>query len=29
MRTGMELEHQQLVKDVNKCKLEKKRNTVS
>ena len=29
MRTGMELEHEQLVKGVNKCKLEKKRNTVS
>ena len=24
MRTGMELEHEQLVKGVNKCKLEKK-----
>ena len=24
MRTGMELEHQQLVKGVNKCELEKK-----
>ena len=29
MRTGMKLEHEQLVIDVNKCKLEKKRNTVS
>ena len=25
MRTGMELEHEQLVKGVNKCELEKKR----
>ena len=25
MRTGMELEHEQLVKSVNKCELEKKR----
>ena len=25
MRTRMELEHEQLVKDVNKCKLEKKK----
>ena len=24
MRTGMELEHEQLVKGVNKCELEKK-----
>ena len=24
MRTGTEVEHEQLVKDVNKCKLEKK-----
>ena len=24
MRTGMELEHEQLVKSVNKCELEKK-----
>ena len=24
MRTGMKLEHEQLVKGVNKCKLEKK-----
>ena len=29
MKTGMELEHEQLVKGVNKCKLEKKRNIVS
>ena len=30
MRTGTELEHEQLVKGVNKCKLEKKkRNAVS
>ena len=29
MRTGMELEHEQLVKGVNKCKLEKKENIVS
>ena len=32
MRTGMKLEHEQLVKGVNKCELEKKkkkRNTVS
>ena len=29
MRTGTELEHEQLVKDVNKCELEKKSNTVS
>ena len=29
MRTGTELEHEQLVKGVNKCKLGKKRNTVS
>ena len=28
MRTGTELEHEQLVKGVNKCELEKK-NTVS
>ena len=25
MRTGMEIKHEQLVKGVNKCKLEKKR----
>ena len=25
MRTGMELEHEQLVKGVNKCELEKKK----
>ena len=25
MRTGMELEHEQLAKGVNKCKLEKKK----
>ena len=25
MRTGMELEHEQLVKGVKKCKLEKKK----
>ena len=29
MRTGMELEHEQLVKGVNKCELEEKRNIVS
>ena len=30
MRTGTELEHEQLVKGVNKkCKLEKKRNIIS
>ena len=29
MRTGMELEHEQMVKGVNKCELEKKSNTVS
>ena len=29
MRTGMELEHEQLVKGVNKCELEKEKNTVS
>ena len=26
MRTGTELEHEQLVKGVNKCELKKKRN---
>ena len=29
MRTGMELEHKQLVKGVNKCEWEKKENIVS
>ena len=29
MRTGKELEHEQLVKGVNKCELEKKKNAVS
>ena len=29
MRTGTELEHEQLVKGVNKCELEKKRNIFS
>ena len=29
MRTGMELEHERLVKGVNKCELGKKRNIVS
>ena len=29
MRTGTKLEHEQLVKGVNKCKLEKKENIVS
>ena len=29
MRTGAELEHEQLVKGVNKCKLEKKKNAAS
>ena len=29
MRTGTELEHEQLVKGVIKCELEKKRNIVS
>ena len=29
MRTGTELEHEQLVKGVNKCELEKKRNIIS
>ena len=28
MRTGTELEHEQLVKGVNKCKLEKKRRNI-
>ena len=29
MRTGTELEHEQLVKGVNKCELGKKKNAVS
>ena len=29
MRTRMELEHEQLVKGVNKCEWEKKKNAVS
>ena len=29
MRTGMELEHEQLVKGVNKMQTEKKRNIIS
>ena len=28
MRTGMELEHEQLVKGVNKCELERKKENI-